>query len=146
MFGITKIIQISQKAPVIFPVFNNYNEWMNYIGLLTLFWYNIIKSINSLYNQDILQSSHFEYNIYIFLLSSQFLICRFSTKKKCNKITVKISAGLLTISGWLHTHIVLATVEEPVGQASKCFVLYWEQSVLHVHILINLHHFTIKWV
>ena len=24
--------------------------------------------------------------------------------------------------------------------------LYWEQSVLHVSILINLHHFTIKWV
>ena len=23
-------------------------------------------------------------------------------------------------------------------------IVYWEQSALHVHILINLHHFTIK--
>ena len=24
--------------------------------------------------------------------------------------------------------------------------VYWKQSALHVHILINLHHFTMKWV
>ena len=26
------------------------------------------------------------------------------------------------------------------------YAVYWEQSALHVYILINLHHFTIKWV
>ena len=33
--------------------------------------------------------------------------------------------------------------EETVFLCGLCAV-YWEQSVLRVHILINLHHFTIK--
>ena len=53
---------------------------------------------------------------------------------------------LLPVCFTISTHRWTVSSSLTPWEPSWLCIVYWEQSALYVHVLINLHHITIKWV